>query len=435
MKTTAVFPVLLFIVSIPLTSAGYAENVDVKTADIKDFSIVVLEEKWERDEWEDIRQIAFLKGKKLILQDILTYIKSETNLGEKELSPELETAFAYFWMNSLKSTDAAQEESEGRLKLTIAAVIELKLLDKIVENTAPENQSLAEALSLVALSDSLLAEMERRRNELKEAEYYQIKELREKRQPLNNQFRALEWFERGKRTGFKEQIECLNSAIELAPDWDFLYRRRGFANLNAGNRDFVAVQDYSKAIELNPDELAAYEGRARAYLNMEIFDKALADYDLLVMKRPDKAHAFSMRANAYSRQGEIFKAIEDYDRAIEIEPNEPHYYNQRAYCYKQKGDYELALADFSRALEIDPEFHYAHSGKGYLYLTIGENEKAIAEFTRVIEIAPDEPYGYCSRGMAYFRMGESEKARIDLKKAADMGDEMSEKLLKQWFQR
>ena len=46
--------------------------------------------------------------------------------------------------------------------------------------------------------------------------------------------------------------------------------------------DYEAIIDFSKAIELNPNHTDAYGERARSYMNLRNFKKALADWHRVV---------------------------------------------------------------------------------------------------------------------------------------------------------
>jgi tetratricopeptide (TPR) repeat protein len=63
------------------------------------------------------------------------------------------------------------------------------------------------------------------------------------------------------------EIQDYNKAIELNPDFADAYNNRGIAKYDLGDYR-GAIQDYNKAIELNPDFADAY------------YNRGIAKYDL-----------------------------------------------------------------------------------------------------------------------------------------------------------
>ena len=71
-------------------------------------------------------------------------------------------------------------------------------------------------------------------------------------------------------------IEDFNKAIELNPEFDIAYNNRGVACIGKGEFD-RAIEDYSKAIELNQDYAEAYYNRGETWLCLEEWEKAKSD--------------------------------------------------------------------------------------------------------------------------------------------------------------
>lgn len=92
-----------------------------------------------------------------------------------------------------------------------------------------------------------------------------------------------------------------------------------------------AIQDFNKAIKINPDYDYAYSIRAKVYMELNLMEKALSD---------------------------INKAIKLRERS--------EYYVTRANIYKSLNDSEQSLRDFNKAIEIDPKNGFAYINRGYL---------------------------------------------------------------------
>jgi tetratricopeptide (TPR) repeat protein len=67
-----------------------------------------------------------------------------------------------------------------------------------------------------------------------------------------------------------------------AVDWS----EKGHAKFNRGKHD-QAVQDYNRAIELNPNQAVSYYNRARVYSRQERHEQALQDLRKAIQINPD----------------------------------------------------------------------------------------------------------------------------------------------------
>ena len=94
---------------------------------------------------------------------------------------------------------------------------------------------------------------------------------------------------------------------------------RGSELLDKGEYD-EAIDEFTKAIEIDPNYAEAYNNRGLAYYYTWEYDLAVADYDKAIEIDPDYADAYNNRGNAYADNGQYDLAIADYDRAIEIDP-------------------------------------------------------------------------------------------------------------------
>ena len=84
------------------------------------------------------------------------------------------------------------------------------------------------------------------------------------------------------------------------------------------------IADYTRAIELNPDDPNAYNNRGLAYSKSGDLKQAIADYTKAIELDPVFALAYYLRGFVYSKSGDLEKAIADYERYLEVAPNAPN---------------------------------------------------------------------------------------------------------------
>jgi serine/threonine protein kinase len=91
------------------------------------------------------------------------------------------------------------------------------------------------------------------------------------------------------------------------------------------------------------------------------YDKAIENYTLAIELNPNEFGLYNNRGAALYATGEFRKAIADYTKALELNPYHFSAYNNRGVAYENVGEIEQALADYRKALELDPENKLAKS--------------------------------------------------------------------------
>jgi len=85
-----------------------------------------------------------------------------------------------------------------------------------------------------------------------------------------------------------------------------------------------AIQDYCRAVELNPRDAVAYNNRGLIYHDRNEMDKALADYSQAISIDAANPIFFENRALVYMSKGMIDQAKQDYDYALKHATDEAH---------------------------------------------------------------------------------------------------------------
>ena len=128
----------------------------------------------------------------------------------------------------------------------------------------------------------------------------------------------------------------------------------------------AAIEEFTKVLEIDPDNAAAYYNRGNAYYFQEKYEQAIADYTEALRIDPANVLAYIYRGVAYSNQGEYEQAIADYTKAWSIDPSYVAAYNNRAVTYADKEKYkESAVADHMQALYLDSNRAYVKRGDNY----------------------------------------------------------------------
>ncbi len=116
----------------------------------------------------------------------------------------------------------------------------------------------------------------------------------------------------------------------------------------------LAFSYLTKAINRAPDFPDAYYERALVNAHLKLYDEAISDFTRTVELNPDDAPAYNNRGLAYARGiKEYRKAIADFTRAVEIDPDFAEAYDNRGIAYQMASDNkENACADWKQACEL-----------------------------------------------------------------------------------
>ncbi|WP_454881955.1 tetratricopeptide repeat protein [Sphingobacterium detergens] len=93
-------------------------------------------------------------------------------------------------------------------------------------------------------------------------------------------------------------------------------------------------------MNLYPNSPGTYANRGNIHRFRGNFDLAIADYSKFLELSPNNTDVLYARADSYREVTVFDKAISDYSRVIEINPAHPDIYFDRVYSYIRLKDYE-----------------------------------------------------------------------------------------------
>ncbi|WP_428329260.1 tetratricopeptide repeat protein [Mucilaginibacter sp.] len=201
-----------------------------------------------------------------------------------------------------------------------------------------------------------------------------------------------------------------------------IYEERGNMK-RALKQNLEAINDFSFAIKLRPDNKAAYWNRAACYRENGDYQLADEGYTKAIeyFKNDPKslARLYDDRALMETGLQQYAKAIADESTAIGLNTGLQSVYYNRANAYAQNGDYELSNADFIKAIEVYKDNSPA---KAAIYSAIAHNEYFLKQYkqdvdncTLAITLNKTDWSPYMERGRAYMKLMNKELAINDFK--------------------
>ena len=206
--------------------------------------------------------------------------------------------------------------------------------------------------------------------------------------------------------------------------------------------DAELVDEYGKALALDPNLLPALKGRALAFYHLKQLQKAIADYDRILSLDQQDWVSYHDRGLAKMQLGRDYDAISDFNAAIELKPQERKHtsYESRADAYVKTRQWDLAIRDLTTAISLQV-------GKSLLLMNVNQfralypeykaaSDEAIARklhqtfypnlnyegfakdfFTHAAMPSTVIPDVYLKRSDAYLKKGNWHLASLDFRRA------------------
>ena len=149
------------------------------------------------------------------------------------------------------------------------------------------------------------------------------------------------------------------------------------------------------------------------------FTKAIAEFSKTIEVRPDDAAAYRFRALAKRAKGDLDGAIADLSKAIELEPSELAAYVGRGSAMRAKGDLDGAIADYTQAIRLNPKLTAAYDDRGYSLYDSRAFTNALIDFRKAVELGTTNEYALFRIWLIRARAGEGEPATAELEAYLD----------------
>ena len=164
-----------------------------------------------------------------------------------------------------------------------------------------------------------------------------------------------------------------------------IYMRRSMAWI-IEEEPSAAVEDYSHVLEIEPKNLDALKGRARASALAGDHATAVAGWTQVIADLPANDAAYRGRGASQLALGNHDEALADYTKSLEINPKDVKAYIGRANVYDALKDRQKALKEFDSAIAVDPNFIRVYWVRGEMADSWGEKDIAIASYVKVLAL-------------------------------------------------
>jgi len=345
------------------------------------------------------RAIAMTEAKRLLLEELGTFLKSSTTVQNGMVVSDDVSVFAAGAVQT-KLVEEKWDGSQYWIKVQMDA--DPDSVDLAVKRLREDQNKTAELEVLRQKTDQSLKEIAQLNQQLSQAT--------------------------SEASKFADQIKYLENARNLSASE---LSQQGMAAL-MNNDHTGALLAYSKALELDPLNGTNLVNRGIAYARAGDLKKAVNDYDRAAKTMSGDHRVYYNRGIAFYGLKQYAKALKDFNQAILLKPDHSRSFYNRALVYEALKNNKLAQLDYSKAIKLDPSDIQAYNNRGAVYLQQKLYAKAISDFNKIIEIDPAFSDAYLNRAGVYAVKGDMESALTDAKKAALLGNEEAKTFLQRY---
>ncbi len=200
-----------------------------------------------------------------------------------------------------------------------------------------------------------------------------------------------------------ESIDDFSKALALNPGHTQSLLARAEAHRRAGHKD-KAQNDYETALKgMDDDDPNRRDTAAR----LASLFRDSGKYDEAVAVIRDTVRLSGTNAKIYTELAEVYIAQKRFElaqlllaKAIEADPKDPAIYNALAVLAQRQGKSQEAFQRFDRAAELDPNYLDARFNKASILLDAGDYDRADKELTDIVQKRDDDYGAMVSLGVA-----------------------------------
>jgi serine/threonine-protein kinase len=181
----------------------------------------------------------------------------------------------------------------------------------------------------------------------------------------------------------------------------------------------AAIQNFKKAIELDPQFALAYSGLGACYANRvfkgmgdpDDYTKAETAFSKAFFYDPNVVEARVLMVMVYMARGEKKKARAEIELLQKQFPNEAPLYFVKGVINRLDGNYDESLRSFEKLSRLDPAATVVSAyNRARIFIYKREYDKALLEIEKGEKAEPDHPMLKIFRSGIYYYRGDAEPA-------------------------
>ncbi|XP_059375921.1 uncharacterized protein ttc6 isoform X2 [Carassius carassius] len=206
-------------------------------------------------------------------------------------------------------------------------------------------------------------------------------------------------------------LDAFNSAVSMNPDHAEAHHQRGLCRVHL--QDSTGVQDFNKALQINPNLYQVHLSRAALYGAQGRYAKAVLDCNEAIRIQPKSIRAYLYKGALKFYLKAYKSAVEDLTVAVQMDSACSFAYYNRGVCFHELQDYERALRDYSITLLLGCKTELELKvliNRGLLYVELNDYGSALQDFKAAAQKQPEDVIMLHTLGVIHHRLGQLQEA-------------------------
>ena len=212
---------------------------------------------------------------------------------------------------------------------------------------------------------------------------------------------------------YTDAIDQFTKAIELDPDNEKAYIARALAYEEVGKLK-EAAEDYDRGTTFKLDEEFFYNA-GRIYYLLEEYETAIERIDAALEMKRTYMECYQVLARTYMAQGKLSEALEECNAALGLKENSENFF-LRGTINEALGNMEFAEEDYEKSIRRDDENLDALIAVADVRVELGKLEQAMYRVNEALELDPNNRQAYYVRSKIYVKQLDYPNAINDISK-------------------
>lgn len=214
----------------------------------------------------------------------------------------------------------------------------------------------------------------------------------------------------------KKALEDFSQAIKLYPQNNIYYYDLASVQMSL-EKYKEAVVNFRKMLNVHPDYLWINFNLAKCYSELKLADSAQYFVNLHIKQYPNDEEGYDLKGNIIAAQGDYANSLEQFNKALHFNSEREDFYEDRGDSYYYSDKYKDAIADYQKAMSLNKKRSYPAERLGDCYFQLKDYGKAMNYHQLAIKIDPNNKDAFVGVSMDKVELNDYKGAIEFCKKA------------------